>query len=87
MISLTKLAWSRSQRKSAGADPLDIGTRDWRPVVLTLRAPGGTLVGGVYGATMWQWLMIYERLGYVVFAELPDFPDGHSHYHLKKLFR
>jgi hypothetical protein len=28
----------------------------------------------------------YERLGYVVFAELADFPAGHSHYHLRKSF-
>jgi GNAT superfamily N-acetyltransferase len=112
------------------ADPSDVGTRDYRPLVLALRAPDGALVGGVYGATMWGWLMIdglwvaddvrgrglgrrllmaaeamavergcrgvwlgtfdfqarefYERLGYITFAELPDFPAGHTHYHLKK---
>ena len=115
-----------------GADPPDVGTRDYRPLGLALRAPDGTLLDGLYGATMWGWLMVdglwiteelrgrglgrrlllaaeavavergcrgawlgtfdfqargfYERLGYTVFAELPDFPLGHTHYHLRKAF-
>ena len=28
----------------------------------------------------------YERHGYAVFAELNDFPPGHKHFHLRKLF-
>ena len=28
----------------------------------------------------------YERLGYTVFAELANFPDRHTHYHLLKPF-
>jgi GNAT superfamily N-acetyltransferase len=28
----------------------------------------------------------YEHLGYMVFAELPGFPPGHTHFHLKKDF-
>lgn len=114
------------------ADPPDVGPRDWRPLNLALRGRDGTIVGGLYGATMWEWLLIdglwvavelqrrglgrtlllagerkaidrgcrgawlgtfdfqarafYERLGYAVFAELPDFPRGHSHYHLRKEF-
>ncbi len=120
------------RRGIRGADPPDVGARDWRPLGLALRAPDGALSGGLYGATMWGWLMIdglwvaeelrgrglgrrlllaaeaaaaergcrgawlgtfdfqsrgfYERLGYAVFAELADFPDGHSHYHLRKSF-
>src|SRR5207237_10335246 len=92
----------------------------------------GMLAGGLYGATMWRWLLIdglwvaeqlrgrglgrklllaseaeamergcggvwlgtfdfqargfYERLGYTVFAEVPGFPPGHSHYYLRKVF-
>ena len=114
------------------ADPPDVGPRDWQPLNLALHARGGILVGGLYGATMWRWLLIdglwvaeemrgrglgrdlvlkaeaaaiargcrgswlgtfdfqargfYERLGYEVFAELPGFPPGHSHYHLRKDF-
>jgi GNAT superfamily N-acetyltransferase len=114
------------------ADPPDVGPRDWRPLNLGLRGRDGVLVGGMYGATMWEWLMIdglwvaetlrgrglgrqlmhsaeakaiargcrgawlgtfdfqarafYERLGYAVYAELPGFPPGHSHFHLRKLF-
>ena len=113
-------------------DPPDVGPRDWQPLNLALRARDGTVVGGLYGATMWEWLLIdglwvaeelrgrgfgrdlvlageaaairrgcrgswlgtfdfqargfYERLGYAVFAELPGFPPGHSHYHLRKQF-
>jgi len=114
------------------ADPSDVGTRDWQPLNLGLRASDGALVGGLYGATMWRWLLIdglwvmdalrgrglgrelmaaaekeavergcagawlgtfdfqargfYERIGYTVFAELPGFPPGHTHYHLLKRF-
>lgn len=113
-------------------DPPDVGTRNFQPLALALRTPDGTLVGGLYGATMWGWLMVdglwvadelrgrglgrrlvlaaervatergcrgawlgtfdfqarefYEGLGYSVFAELAEFPPGHTHYHLRKLF-
>src|SRR5262245_54328351 len=123
---------SAVRRGIRDADPPDVGTRDYRPLGLTLRAPDGALVGGLYGATMWGWLMVdgiwvaeelrgqglgrrlvlaaeaaavkrgcrgawlgtfdfqardfYERLGYMVFAELADFPTGHTHYHLRKSF-
>ena len=112
------------------ADPPDVPRRDWRALCLSLRGAGGEVVGGVYGATAWSWLMIdglwvseelrgqglgsrllaeaealaakrgcrgswlgtfdfqarafYERHGYTVFAELPGFPEGHTHFHLRK---
>ncbi|MCW1923965.1 GNAT family N-acetyltransferase [Luteolibacter arcticus] len=114
------------------ADPAETGPRDWVPVTLALEDDDGTVIGGLYGATMWQWLMIdglwvatehrgqglgrrlllaaeemavergctgswlgtfdfqargfYEAHGYEVFAELPGFPPGHLHYHLRKDF-
>ena len=40
------------------ADPPDLRPRDWQPVSLALRDAEGALIGGVYGATMWRWLMI-----------------------------
>ena len=40
------------------ADPLHLGRRDWQPLAISARAADGTVVGGVYGATMWSWLMI-----------------------------
>jgi GNAT superfamily N-acetyltransferase len=40
------------------ADPPDVGIRDWVPLAIELRADDGTLVGGLYGATMWGWLTI-----------------------------
>src|SRR5689334_20416515 len=40
------------------ADPADVGPRDWQPLTLGLRGRDGSLVGGVYGATMWRWLLI-----------------------------
>lgn len=114
------------------ADPPDVGARDWVALCLSLRDSEGALVGGLYGATMWAWLMIdglwvaeelrgrglgsrlltesearavergckgawlgtfdfqarpfYERHGYEVFAALPGFPAGHTHFHLRKQF-
>lgn len=112
------------------SDPDDLGGRDWKPVNIALKSDDGSVVGGVYGATMWGWLMIdglwvspslrgsgwgrklllaaeteaisrgcggswlgtfdfqardfYEHLGYVIFSELPGFPPGHTHFHLRK---
>lgn len=40
------------------ADPADVGKRDWEPVHLALKEDDGSVVGGLYGATMWKWLMI-----------------------------
>ena len=113
------------------ADPPEVGPRDWAPLCLSLRDAAGALVGGLYGASMWGWLLIdglwvdvglrgrglgsrllaaaeaaarvrgcrgmrlgtfdfqargfYERHGFRVFGELPDFPVGHSHYELGKV--
>jgi len=120
------------RRGIRGSDPPDVDARDWQPLGMAVRARDGTLLGGLYGATMWGCLMIdglwvaeelrgrglgrrlmlaaeataakrgcrgawlgtfdfqsrgfYERLGYTVFAELADFPAGHTHYHLRKSF-
>jgi len=46
------------RRGIGDADPPDVGVRDWQPLALALRAPDASLVGGVYGATMWGWLLI-----------------------------
>lgn len=46
------------RRGIGGADPPDVGSRDYQPLGLALRAPDGAVVGGLYGATMWGWLMI-----------------------------
>ena len=40
------------------ADPPDVGARDWEPLCLSLRDADGTILGGLYGATMWRWLAI-----------------------------
>ena len=40
------------------ADPPDVGRRDYQPIGLSIRASDGAIVGGVYGATMWGWLMV-----------------------------
>jgi len=112
------------------SDPNDVGNRDWKPIHFALRSDDGSVVGGIYGATMWTWLMIdglwissslrgrglgrklllaaeseaiargctgswlgtfdfqardfYEHLGYMIFSELPGFPPGHTHFHLRK---
>ena len=123
---------SEVRRGIREADPPDVGVRDYEPLSLAVRARDGTLLGGVYGATMWGWLMIdglwiaadlrghgfgtqlltaaeqiakqrgcrgaslgtfdfqarefYERQGYRVYGELPDFPPGHTHFQLAKRF-
>lgn len=42
------------------ADPPDVPPRlaDYHPLHLSLRDGGGQMIGGVYGTTMWSWLMI-----------------------------
>lgn len=46
------------RRGIRGAAPPDVGTPDYRPLGLALRAPDGALLGGLCGATMWGWLMV-----------------------------
>ena len=41
-----------------GSDPEDVRPRDWRCISLALRDQGDAIVGGLYGATMWSWLLI-----------------------------
>jgi GNAT superfamily N-acetyltransferase len=105
---------------------------DDRPqrLCFALKAPDGTVVGGVIGIVYWDWLAVdllflpealrgqgygsqlltlieaegrrrgarhvhldtfsfqapefYERHGYRIFGELPDFPPGHTRYYLTK---
>jgi GNAT superfamily N-acetyltransferase len=40
------------------SDPADVGARDWQTISLALRDSQGAVVAGLYGATMWSWLMI-----------------------------
>lgn len=40
------------------ADPPDVGRRDWQPIGLSIRSSDGAIVAGLYGATMWGWLMV-----------------------------
>lgn len=40
--------------------------------------------GAWLGTFDFQARKFYERLGYTVFGELPDFPAGHTHYELRK---
>lgn len=114
------------------SDPPDVGPRDWQPIQFAVRSDDGSVAGGIYGATLWRWLMIdglwispslrgqgwgkrlvlaaetaaitrgcqgswlgtfdfqardfYQHLGYTVFATLPGFSPGHSHFHLRKDF-
>ena len=46
------------RRGIARNDPADVGLRDWVTVCLAVRDERGEVVGGLYGATMWSWLMI-----------------------------
>ena len=40
------------------SDPADVGSRDWQAISLALHDSKGAVVAGLYGATMWSWLMI-----------------------------
>ena len=40
------------------ADPPTVPPRDWAVLCLSLRDAAGALVGGLYGATMWGWLLV-----------------------------
>ncbi len=40
------------------SDPDEVRPRDWQTLSLALRDSQGATVGGLYGATMWSWLMI-----------------------------
>ena len=42
----------------AEADPKDVRPRDWQTTSLALRDAQGEVVAGLYGATMWSWLMV-----------------------------
>ena len=46
------------RRGIRAADPTDVGARDWQPVAIVLRDPDAVVIAGLYGATMWSWLMI-----------------------------
>jgi GNAT superfamily N-acetyltransferase len=46
------------RRGIRSADPDGVGTRDWEQVTIALRDADGTIRGGLYGATMWGWLLI-----------------------------
>lgn len=39
-------------------DPADVPARDWGPICLALRDADGAILGRLYGATMWSWLII-----------------------------
>ena len=106
------------------------GEANYKPLTIFLREADENLVGGLLGATYWQWLYVdlfwiheswrkqgygdavlaaaeqeamrrgcqyayldtfsfqapefYQKRGYVVFGEIPGFPEEHSRYFLKK---
>src|SRR3954447_7835756 len=56
--SATDEVFAAVRRGIREADPADVGPRDWQPVCFAVRDAEDAIVGGVYGATMWRWLMI-----------------------------
>lgn len=106
------------------------GEGNYQPVTIFLRDMDEQIVGGLIGASYWQWLYVdvlwvhesfrgegygdrllataereavkrgcryayldtfsfqapefYQKRGYVVFGELPNFPEGHKRFFLKK---
>jgi GNAT superfamily N-acetyltransferase len=46
------------RRGIRAADPKELGARDYKPLCIAMRDTEDALRGGLYGATMWGWLMI-----------------------------
>jgi len=107
------------------------GPSEYRHLAVLLRNESGTVIGGLWGNTSYEWLTVhllavpaemrgrgvgteimrmaekeaaargcrgvwldtiefqargfYERIGYVCFGELPDYPQGFSKFFMKKL--
>ena len=59
-----------------------LGTRMLRMAEAEARRRG--CVGVWLDTHTWQARPFYERLGYTTFAELPDYPPGHSRYFVQK---
>ena len=130
IVYLEDPAWSVIGRGISDYNTQKAGDDRGQNLCFVLQSPGGEIVGGVIGATHWDWLYInlmwvredlrgrghgerlmkraedearqrgaryayldtfsfqapgfYQKLGYQVFGELPDFPMGHQRYFLKK---
>jgi GNAT superfamily N-acetyltransferase len=130
ITSLEEPAWSVIGGGISDYNTQQAGDDRGRNLCFVLQSPQGEIVGGVIGATHWDWLYInlmwvredlrnrgygqqllvkaedearrrgarhayldtfsfqapgfYQKNGYQVFGELPDFPLGHQRYFLKK---
>ena len=130
ITSLEEPAWSVIGGGISGYNTQQAGDDRGKNLCFVLQSPEGEIVGGVIGATHWDWLYInlmwvredlrgrgygqqllvkaedearqrgarhayldtfsfqapgfYQKNGYQVFGELPDFPQGHQRYFLKK---
>lgn len=130
IASLEEPAWSVIGGGISEYNTQQTGDDRGQNLCFVLQSPGGEIVGGVIGATYWDWLYInlmwvredlrgqgygqrllakaeaearqrgahhayldtfsfqapgfYQKNGYQVFGELPDFPQGHQRYFLKK---
>ena len=59
-------------------------------ILLAVASIGGACAIGVYGARELPWLLVFIVtgvvivVGYTVFGQLPDYPEGHSRFFLQK---
>ncbi len=130
VVYLDEPAWSVIGGGISDYNTQQAGDDRGQNLCFVLQSPGGEIVGGVIGATYWDWLYInlmwvredlrgrghgqrllkraedearqrgarhayldtfsfqapgfYQKYGYQVFGELPNFPTGHQRYFLKK---
>ncbi len=130
VVYLEDPAWSEIGGGIRDYNTQQAGDDRGQNLCFVLQSPGGEIVGGVIGATYWDWLYInlmwvredlrgrghgqrllkraedearqrgarhayldtfsfqapgfYQKYGYQVFGELPNFPTGHQRYFLKK---
>ncbi len=130
VVYLEDPAWSEIGGGIRDYNTQQAGDDRGQNLCFVLQSPGGEIVGGVIGATYWDWLYInlmwvredlrgrghgqrllkraedearqrgarhayldtfsfqapgfYQKYGYQVFGELPNFPTGHQRYFLSK---
>ena len=71
-----------------------LGPSNELPVRAVVRAPGGSVVGGLLGHTRWGWLYVAKLwvaeaqrgkgLGYRLFGTLEGYPPGYRQHYLSK---
>jgi hypothetical protein len=64
------------------------GRSDCRPLVIAVADSKGSVVGGLWGRTAYDWLLVElgstSAFGYESFGELQNYPFGFARYFMRK---